>query len=37
MLYSAYYLKIKRKEIIGGAVVGAVSSFIAYYAVNFLF
>lgn len=37
MLYSAYYLKIRKEKIIGGAVVGVVSSIIAYFTVNILF
>ena len=37
MLYSAYYLKIKKNKIINGAVVGIISTIVAYYAALILF
>lgn len=37
LIYSANYLKIKRKSIILGVIAGAVSSGIAYYLANYLF
>lgn len=37
MIYSANYLKIKRREILNGSIVGVISTVAAYYATILLF
>lgn len=37
MIYSANYLKIKKREILNGSIIGVISTVVAYYATMLLF